>query len=155
MRTTVLKYYLWLRLSLVAIAPALAAPPEKLSWDRLRDVTFKKRWYPEENMILLAPKFGPTVKALDGKAVSITGYMIPIDLESGLYALSRYPMSGCFFCGGAGPESVMTLKFTGPPRQFKTDDRRSFSGTLRLNADNPYEMNYILEKPILQPTTRQ
>ncbi len=118
---------------------------EPLTWERLRDVTFKKRWYPEESIVMLSPRFGPTVKVLNGKTVTITGYVIPLDLERGLYVVSEYPMAQCFFCGAAGPESIIALKFKKLPRRFKTDERRTFSGTLRLNADNIYELNYILD----------
>lgn len=52
----------------------------------------------------------------------------------------------------------MSLKFKKLPRQFRTDERRTFSGTLRLNrtgepADNIYELNYILDGAELLPTT--
>lgn len=127
--------------------------PEPLTWERLRDVQFKKKWYPEEGVVMLYPKFGPTVKALNGKAIRITGYVLPIDLESGLYVVSEYPMAACFFCGAAGPESIMALKFRKLPRQFRTDERRTFSGTLRLNADTIYELNYILDGAELLPAT--
>ena len=30
-------------------------------------------------------------------------------------------------------------------RAYKTDDRLTFKGTLRLNADDAYQMNYILD----------
>jgi hypothetical protein len=129
--------------------------PQTLTWEQLRDVKFKKKWYPEEGLVLLYPRFGPTVKALQGQAVSVTGYVIPVDLELGTYVVSRYPMAACFFCGGAGPESVIMLKFRKQPRRFKTDERLTFTGTLRLNADNIYEMNYILEGARLVLTSSQ
>ncbi|WP_080054220.1 DUF3299 domain-containing protein [Spirosoma aerolatum] len=136
----------WLLLSSLTVASG----PPVIRWEQLRDVQFKKKWYPEESVVMLYPKFGPTVKALNGKAISITGYVIPIDLESGLYVVSEFPMAACFFCGAAGPESIMTLKFKRLPRKFRTDERRTFSGTLRLNADNIYELNYILDGAELQ-----
>lgn len=126
--------------------------PEPMTWNRLKDVQFKKKWYAEEGVVMLYPKFGPTVKPLNGKSITISGYVIPIDLESELYVVSEFPMAACFFCGGAGPESIMMLKFKHLPRRFKTDERRSFSGTLRLNADNIYELNYILEGAELLPS---
>ena len=91
------------------------------------------------------PTFGPAVQKLKGKEVTITGYILPIDLDANLYVLSAFPYSACFFCGGAGPESVMALKFKKNPRQFKTDERLSFKGTLSLHADDIYQMNYVLE----------
>lgn len=122
----------------------LAAEPVKLSWETLRDVTFKKKWYAEESVYMLYPTFGQGIQKLNGKAVELTGYVLPVDLESNIYVLSAFPYSACFFCGGAGPESVVSLKFKKSDKKFKTDERRTFRGTLKLNADNIYELNYIL-----------
>ncbi len=133
----------FLAFSILAFTPAVA--PVKLTWETLRDVTFKKKWYPDEAVYMLYPTFGPAVQKLKGKEVSITGYILPIDLDANLYVLSAFPYSACFFCGGAGPESVMALKFKKNPRKFKTDERLTFKGTLSLNADDIYQMNYVLE----------
>jgi hypothetical protein len=119
--------------------------PVKISWETLRDVTFKKKWYPEESVYMLYPTFGPGINKLNGKEVLLTGYVLPIDMESNLYALSAFPFSACFFCGGAGPESVVGLKFKKNGRKFKTDERHTMRGTLKLNADNIYELNYNIE----------
>ena len=143
-----MKYPRTLILLLIAassLAFAPAAPPVKLTWETLRDVTFKKKWYPEESVYMLYPTFGPAVQKLKGKEVSITGYILPIDLDANLYVLSAFPYSACFFCGAAGPESVMALKFKKNPRKFKTDERLTLKGTLSLNADDIYQMNYVLE----------
>ncbi|RRB07297.1 DUF3299 domain-containing protein [Larkinella rosea] len=140
-------------LALAAFTPAkLTAPaagvsvaePVKLSWETLRDVTFKKKWYPEESVYMLYPTFGAGIQKLSGKPVELTGYVLPVDYESNTYVLSAFPFSACFFCGGAGPESVVSLKFKKSGLKFKTDERRTFHGTLKLNADNIYELNYIL-----------
>ena len=122
----------------------VAAEPVKLSWETLRDVTFKKKWYAEESVYMLYPTFGQNIQKLNGKPVELTGYILPVDLESNIYVLSAFPYSACFFCGGAGPESVVSLKFKKSDKKFKTDERRTFRGTLKLNADNIYELNYIL-----------
>ncbi|TAE41284.1 MAG: DUF3299 domain-containing protein [Runella slithyformis] len=125
--------------------PLTSANPVKITWESLRDVTFKKKWYPEESVYMLYPTFGPNINKLNGKEVLLAGYVLPIDMESNLYALSAFPFSACFFCGGAGPESVVSLKFKKSNRKFKTDERHTFKGVMRLNADNIYELNYILE----------
>lgn len=123
----------------------VAVNPVKLTWEMLRDVTFKKKWYPEESIYMLHPTFGPSVQKLKNQQVSITGYVLPVDLDANLYVLSAFPFSACFFCGGAGPETVMTLNFKKNSRKFKTDERLTFTGTLKLNSDDIYKMNYILE----------
>jgi hypothetical protein len=129
--------------SLFAFTPAPA--PVKLTWETLRDVTFKKKWYAEESIYMLHPTFGPSIQKLKNQPVVITGYILPVDLDANLYVLSAFPFSACFFCGGAGPETVMTLNFKKGMRKFKTDERLTFQGTLKLNADDIYQMNYILE----------
>lgn len=121
------------------------AAPTKITWDTLKDVTFKKKWYPADQIYMLHPTFGAPVQKLNGKEVVITGYMIPVDLDANLYVLSAFPFSACFFCGGAGPETVMALTFKKNSRKFKTDERLTFKGILKLNADDIYQMNYILE----------
>ena len=121
------------------------AVPVKLTWETLRDVTFKKKWYAEESIYMLHPTFGPSVQKLKNQQVSITGYILPVDLDANLYVLSAFPFSACFFCGGAGPETVMTLNFKKNARKFKTDERLTLVGTLKLNADDIYQMNYILD----------
>ena len=74
---------------------------------------------------------------------------IPVDVDEDFYVLSRYPFANCFFCGGAGPESVIDLRFPGKSeRAYQTDERLTFRGKLRLNADDVYQMNYILDGAI-------
>ena len=92
---------------------------------------------------MLYPTFGPNVKKVENKTVIIKGYMVPVDPESNQYVLSAYPYSMCFFCGGAGPETVMGLKLK-KNRKFKTDEIHVFKGKLELNANDIYELNYIL-----------
>lgn len=126
-----------------AVRPS--AEPAKVTWEMLRDVTFKKKWYPEESIYMLYPTFGPSVSKLDGKEITIKGYLVPVDVESNQFVLSAFPYSQCFFCGGGGPESVMALKLKKPGRRFKTDEVQTFKGTLKLNASDIYELNYILQ----------
>ena len=131
-------------------APAVVATADEdlseLTWQALSDVEFKDVYLEELDAYYWLPTFGPQVMAAEGKEFFITGYMIPVDVDEDFYVLSRYPFANCFFCGGAGPESVIDLRFPGKSeRAYQTDDRLSFRGTLRLNADDVYQMNYILE----------
>jgi hypothetical protein len=117
--------------------------PQKISWEVLKDVTFKKKWYEKESIFMLYPTFGPQVKKVENKIVTIKGYMVPVDPESNQYVLSAYPYSMCFFCGGAGPESVMGLKLK-KNKKFKTDEIHTFKGKLELNVNDIYELTYLL-----------
>jgi hypothetical protein len=120
-----------------------AEEPLKITWDILKDVTFKKKWNEKESIFMLFPTFGANLKKYENKTVTIKGFMVPVDPESNQYVLSAFPYSMCFFCGGAGPESVMTLKMK-KNRKFKTDEMHTFRGRLDLNAEDIYELNYIL-----------
>ena len=118
----------------------------ELTWQVLSDVEFKDVYLEELDAYYWMPKFGAQVIAAEGKEFYITGYMIPVDVDEDFYVLSRYPFANCFFCGGAGPESVIDLRFPGKSeRAYQTDERLTFRGKLRLNADDVYQMNYILD----------
>jgi hypothetical protein len=119
---------------------------QEITWNTLSNVTFNKKWSQSEKMFILEPQFGEKVRALANKPVKITGYMIPIDIEDNYYVLSANPYASCFFCGGAGPESVLAVKFKKVPRRFDTDERLTLKGKLSLNKDNLEELNYILEE---------
>jgi|TARA_B110000091_G_C13641425_1_gene401416 hypothetical protein len=118
---------------------------EKLTWEDLTDVEFKDVYVEELDAYYWKPIFGPSVQVLEGREFYITGYVIPVDIDEDFYVLSRYPFANCFFCGGAGPETVVDLQFKGhSPREYATDERLTFAGELKLNADDVYQMNYIL-----------
>lgn len=117
-----------------------------ITWKMLTDVKFSEKYVQKYQDWFLFPTFGASVRQLEGKPVAIKGYVIPIDLEEGIYALSAFPFAACFFCGAAGPESVMTLMISKPKRKYNTDDVVTFKGILRLNDSNVEQFNYILEK---------
>lgn len=118
----------------------------ELTWAELADVDFKDVYLEELDSYYWKPVFGEQVLAAESEDVYVTGYVIPVDLDEDFYVLSRYPFANCFFCGGAGPESVVDLRFADSDhRTYQTDERLTFHGNLRLNADDVYQMNYILE----------
>jgi hypothetical protein len=125
---------------------------KELTWADLADVDFKEVFLEEIGAYYWKPEFGEKLKALEGSKVYITGYMIPVDVDEDFYVLSRYPFANCFFCGGAGPESVTDLRFADKDhRAYKTDERMTFHGSLRLNADDIMQMNYILDDAVEHP----
>ncbi len=118
----------------------------ELTWRTLEDVEFKDVYVEELDAYYWKPSFGQSVQDLEGQDVYVSGYIIPVDLDEDFYVLSRYPFANCFFCGGAGPESVVDLRFDGKsPRVYQTDERLTFAGKFRLNSDDVYQMNYILD----------
>ena len=122
---------------------------KKVTWKQLSDVIFDRKWDEKMQMPMLYPSFSRTIKAMHGKNISISGYVIPVDAKGGMYVLSANPNSSCFFCGGAGPETIMTLKFKSGKPAFETDDYVRFQGRLRLNEKNIYELYYNLDDAVL------
>ena len=113
-----------------------------LSWDDLYDVTFETM--PGDTWA--CPTFGPKLKGLDGHEVYLTGYVLPTELDQNQYYLSANTFASCFFCGQAGPESVMELELRSADRNYRTDEWLRFKGTLRLNDWDRDRLYYLLEE---------
>lgn len=124
---------------------AFTSEPISINWKRLSDVRFTRKLNQELSMYFLYPTFGPSVNALQGKEVSIRGYMIPVDENDNIYVISAKPMAACFFCGGAGPESIVELQLRKRKQRFRTDEVRTMRGKLVLNANDIDHLNYILK----------
>ena len=84
------------------------------------------------------------VELLDQQEITIQGFMIPLDATGTEYALSAYPMNQCFFCGEAGPASIMELEMQ-KPKRYKLDAYRTFTGRLVLSLA-PQGMVFKLEE---------
>lgn len=119
---------------------------EFIDWNTLGDVEFADTYAEELGTTYQSAIFGKYVKTFEGKEVVITGYLIPLDALGINYALSRNPNSSCFFCGGAGPETVLELRLKPQAiKRYKMDERRPFKGTLVLNKSNRDRFTYVLK----------
>ena len=94
--------------------------------------TFLEYYEESKGIWTLEGIFSNPIEELNGMQVSITGYVLPLDIKESSYVLSAYPYSSCYFCGGAGPESIVGLKITDLKQIIKTDAVKTFSGTLKL-----------------------
>ncbi|MEM6265494.1 MAG: DUF3299 domain-containing protein [Bacteroidota bacterium] len=132
-------------MSYIFLSPAFAQHP--LTWSQLAEVTYSHTYDSTTNTWQYAPHFPPTLQSLDGKKVSITGYLIPLEIDGdgNTYALSALPYAGCYFCGGGGKESVLELRLKKYRQTFQLDEHRTFTGTLYLNPD-PWELTFYLER---------
>ncbi|MBK7408075.1 MAG: DUF3299 domain-containing protein [Saprospirales bacterium] len=123
----------------------------KLDWNLLGKVAFEQRWHDSLNDYVYFPVFHQDILLFAGKPVQIGGYIIPLEEteNSRILVLSAFPYSSCFFCGNAGPESVMDIQLADQAkvgRGFKQDAQTTFRGRLRLNDTDVYYLNYILEE---------
>ncbi|MBX2841091.1 MAG: DUF3299 domain-containing protein [Flammeovirgaceae bacterium] len=102
-------------------------------WTTLGDIEWYQKYSETYGAEIGFPKFNDAAKKLDGKEVSIRGYMLPLDTEDGSVVISALPYSSCFFCGGAGIETVMAV-FMKDPRKFEME-QVTFTGKLELNEN--------------------
>ena len=116
-----------------------------ITWELLKNVEFDEIWSEEFQAYYMVPKFSESVKEMDGKDVQIRGFIIPVDIVQDYYVLSANPYSSCFFCGQAGPESVMEIQMIKKYEGLRMDQVLTFKGTLKLNVDDIYQLNYILK----------
>lgn len=117
----------------------------KITWETLRDVRFTDKYDKQVGAYYYYPHFGNSVKELEGKEVVIEGYMLVFSRKNEAFVLSRNPYAQCFFCGSGGPESIIELEMKPGYRRFKMDEWVKIKGTLKLNEDDMYRCNYILE----------
>lgn len=119
-----------------------------ISWKQLSKVDFNEIFVDSMEMYIPYPVFHPDILFLDGKKIKVKGYVIPIEEteDESLLILSAFPFSNCFFCGNAGPETVMDIKLNNKKKhKYKQDKVITFKGELRLNDSDLYYLNYILE----------
>ncbi|MBK6389889.1 MAG: hypothetical protein KA109_08170 [Saprospiraceae bacterium] len=114
------------------------------TWNILGKLTFKKEFDASLGFKIDKPVFGEEVKALANKTVEIKGYIIPTDgyKSHTEFILSAFPYNMCFFCGGAGPETVMEV-YAKTPVKF-TSEAVTLRGKLELNADDVNRLIYSL-----------
>ncbi|WP_339790328.1 hypothetical protein [uncultured Imperialibacter sp.] len=113
-------------------------------WKVFEGVRFESKYIDEEKAAFYVPQFGDELLRMEGQKYVIKGYYLPIDLSSEGIVLSRYPMATCYFCGEAGPESVMMVFPAKKLEGLKMDDELTFEGTLELNDDDVYRLTFIL-----------
>ena len=118
-----------------------------VEWSTLANVTFYREYSAQFGfeVNVKPPKFAPEILALDGQNVKVRGYVIPVDVDLGLFMVSANPFANCFFCGGAGPETVVELFGAEKFPRFNTDEVVTFQGKFQVNRDGdmggvPYQL---------------
>jgi hypothetical protein len=91
------------------------------------------------------PVFSQYLKSFHQKKVTLKGYVIPLEEVggSGKFMLSSLPFNLCYFCGAAGPETVVEVE-TIEKVKFSTKQIH-MDGILILNDKDPDHHIYILK----------
>lgn len=135
-------------LFLYLTALQLTAAPPKLPWKTLEGIGFTDKYVESAGDTYKFPIFTNYIKSLSGKTVEVEGYVIPFDKTGVEVALSANPYAACFFCGKAGPASIMIVKLKTSSTKYRTDQYKTFRGKLKLNDSDPEEFYYILEDAV-------
>ena len=120
----------------------------EIDWLKLRDVYYKSEYREDVDGYFQTPYFGETVELLDNKEVVITGYMLTLAPDEGIYVLSQNPYADCFFCGYGGPESAIELRLKPGHDSFFMDELVTVVGILRLNRLDVSSGVYIMDNAI-------
>lgn len=135
----------------IGFKPPPPKPPVEGLWKTLIAMKMDSKYDPAIDDMVFTPQFTPEIRQMNGKEIVIKGYVIPLEETGGkpekYIMLSAYPYSSCFFCGGAGPESVMQVYPT-TPIQAKKDEQITVKGKLRINEKDQYSLPYILENAV-------
>ena len=113
-------------------------------WQSLAKITYTKQYDELLGFKVDVPVFSEEVKALEGQEIEIKGYVIPVEgyKSHTEFIFSAFPYNMCFFCGGAGPETVMEV-YADEAIQYKTEAIK-IKGTLELNDSDINQLMYVL-----------
>ena len=117
------------------------------AWNNFARVKFEPKFSKPHNEYFMFPQFEKDIQALEGKEISLRGHYIPFDLVTrNAVVISKHPYAACFFCGGAGPESVVEVVFKVKKAKFKMDQVVTVKGKLKLNDSDVDRMTFILQE---------
>jgi hypothetical protein len=113
-------------------------------WKTLAKITYKKEYDEFLGFKIDKPVFSEEIKALGGKEVTVRGFIIPVEgyKNHKEFILSAFPYANCFFCGGAGPESVMEVTASEPITY--SAESIVLKGKLVLNSEDVNKLMFAL-----------
>jgi len=113
-------------------------------WKTLSKITYRKEYDEIMGFKIDKPVFSKQVENIEGTEVTIKGYIIPVEgyKSHTEFIFSAFPYNMCFFCGGAGPETVMEVLATEPVKY--SAEQIKLKGKLVLNPDDINRLMYQL-----------
>jgi hypothetical protein len=142
-----MKIILYLTAFLLMTSTVQAQEKENV-WSTLSKVTYIKKYDEFLGFKIDVPVFAEDVKNLDGAEISLLGYIIPVEgyKSHKEFIFSAFPYNMCFFCGGAGPETVMEVRAS-EAIKYQAEAIR-LRGTLRLNDEDVNSLMYAIEDAV-------
>jgi hypothetical protein len=119
-------------------------------WQLFKKARFSPAYPKAMKSNLFDVSFGEELLAHKGKEIVITGYVVPHDTGAkDVLILSAKPFAQCFFCGGAGPETIAEVYLKGGYKAFPQDKLLTVRGKLYLNDTDPTHMYFWVKDAVL------
>lgn len=136
-------------LLLVGSVNSHAQVSQESVWKTLAKITYKKQYDELMGFKIDVPVFSDPVKSLEGKEIEVKGYIIPVEgyKSHKEFIFSAFPYNMCFFCGGAGPETVMEVESKEAVEY--TAEQVILKGKLTLNDDDINRLMYLITDAVL------
>lgn len=124
-----------------------ALSQKKITWQNVLEIYAKEFRLTEKNPTSTIDKKAMSLEDVANKKITINGYFLDIDPDGEWYVLSKNPFATCFFCGNAGPETVLELLgYENEKKKFKSDDMVEVTGIFNSVYDLEGKVNFVLEK---------
>lgn len=135
----------YLVLLLMISSLSFHANAQQSIWQTLAKITYSKQYDELMGFKVDVPVFSEDIQALEGTMIDIKGYIIPVEgyKSHKEFIFSAFPYSMCFFCGGAGPETVMDVLAVNPVEY--SAEQVTLRGRLELNATDINRLMYALQ----------
>ncbi|MFA7444531.1 MAG: hypothetical protein WCY89_01160 [Flavobacteriaceae bacterium] len=120
---------------------------DTMTWSLLGKIKYENKPHKDYPDGVMFPVINDQLKGKKGKRIVISGFIIPIDNET--YALSKNVFAACFFCGQAGPETIMGIQFKDLKKRLKTDQYVTLVGTFRYNDNDVEDWIYHIDNAVI------
>lgn len=139
-------------LFLMCVGASQLAGQSASVWKKLALMKYERQFSESDGIggSVNARRYTPILERMDGDEITISGYFIPLDgkSEQSNFMLSAFPYNMCFFCGNAGPESVVEV-FTKAGEKVKYSEQTiTLKGIFRFDAGDENGLMYTLENAV-------
>jgi hypothetical protein len=126
------------RIDAGALPPVKARGVNALPWTVVTETTVDRQY---------RPTFPRYLKELDGKEVSLSGYMQPLgeELEVNAFMLIEYPV-GCWYCEMPEMTAIVLVELPASKTFNYTRGQVRITGRLKLNATDPENFLFIIRQ---------
>jgi hypothetical protein len=128
---------LLVKLDTAALPPISATAVNAMPWALLGETTLDKKTF--------RPTFPKYLQELDGKRVTLTGYMQPLteDIDLAVFMFIEYPV-GCWYCEMPDVTQIAFVELPANTLTRYTRTQVRVTGRLVLNATDPEEFLYTI-----------